>query len=370
MARASIKKLVGKKKNTIKRMTKGASLLIDARYYGAEPEFSGVVSQHDYGRALNWYNYMCDVNDARQYINKFLIDNGLAPRAKQMNSVSDPYIPRTAAWIARMFSRGAQLPETALPFFTRSIKEALSTVAEKPVRKQATTVRDRVKEKAIDIIADIEQLIDTNEPFSLFEWLRAHNVAATYSSFIIDHYKPWLAEMVEAYRGKDADLKHAYSHFTKSQLKQRIELIGKIIEDAAIHGEIIKKVRVPRKPRPVSLDKKLQFFKCQREDSTLKIASVAPAKIIGAKELWTYNTRYKIITVFRADDKLDISRTSVTGYNPENSWSRRAGRNAQLVVEKIISGGKMILKKIDSELSSEVKMTDRIGENTILLRVL
>ena len=119
------------------------------------------------------------------------------------------------------------------------------------------------------------------------------------------------------------------------------------------------------------MEKKIKNLKWQREDATYKIASILPEKIIGSQELWTFNTKYKTITVLRAQDRggLQVKGTSITGYDPKTSFTRGTGRKTEDTVRRVLDGGKIVLRKIMDELKTEKALAYRINENTILLRV-
>ena len=146
-----------------------------------------------------------------------------------------------------------------------------------------------------------------------------------------------------------------------------------IVEDAQKYGDVTKKLRAPRKPRAVSIDKKIKGLKFQKEDKKFKIASVNPERIIGASELWTFNTKYKTLTVFRAADRggLQVKGTSIINYDEANSVTKRTGRKAEYFVERVLNGGKIVLRKLTEEegIGSETPLANRINENTILLKI-
>ena len=131
-----------------------------------------------------------------------------------------------------------------------------------------------------------------------------------------------------------------------------------------------KKLRAPRKKKPQSVEKKLKNFRYQKEFQDMKLASVPPEQIVGAQELWTYNTKYKTLTVFRAIDRggLDIKRSSIVNFDEKTTMTRRTARSAEKIVQSVLSGGKIILKKVMDDLK-ETTLQDRINENTILLRI-
>ena len=150
------------------------------------------------------------------------------------------------------------------------------------------------------------------------------------------------------------------------------DTLNKLVEDAEKYGSVTKKTRTPRKPRAVSVEKKLKHLKYQKEDNTLKIASINPEKILGAQELWTFNTKYKVVTVFRAIDRggLQINRSSITGFDEKASESKGCGRKPEIVLDKLQNGGKIVLKKLMSELKTDKPLQVRINENTILMKVM
>jgi hypothetical protein len=233
------------------------------------------------------------------------------------------------------------------------------------------SVQDRVRSREHDIIGDIEEMIDKGEQFSLYDWLKRNEIPAMYAAKIVEHYKPWLSELVEAYSGKDSQLNEGYKLLGKKGLKERIAFFSKMFEDADKYGNVTKKTRAPRKPRPVSAEKMLRYLKFQKESSEYKIASINPEKIIGAQELWTFNTKYKIITVFRSLDRsgLQVKGTSIIGYDEKTSFSKGAGRKPEIYLDKITSSGKLILKKLMDDMKTDKVLQHRINENTVLMKV-
>ena len=219
--------------------------------------------------------------------------------------------------------------------------------------------------------SDVEEMIDKNETFSLYDWLKANEIPATYAPRIAAYYAPILGELIEASEGLDSQLKEGYKRFTKKQLEQRIMFFNTLIEDAERYADTTKKARAPRKPRTVSVEKKLKNFKYQKEDNNYKIASVNPEKIIGCQELWTFNTKYKTLSVFRALDRggLQVKGTSIINYDEKNSVTKRTGRKPEVFVDKVLNGGKVVLRKLTDEMKNDAPLAYRVNENTILLKV-
>lgn len=356
------------------RVTRSEAYLVNFKYMGDEPDLKGLLTDSQLGKALNWYNAMTTVAECKEYTRDYLKSVKRDREAKQIMKVSDQMFPSTIGSLSRLMSRGCTLPANSMIFFENKLRESLSRVVEieKPeVVVEKVSIQDRMKERASDIIGDIEELIDSGVEFSLYDHLQKNQIPAMYATKIIDHYRPWLEELCEAHEGKCDQLKEAYKHLTKKQLEARVLFINKLIEDAERYGDVTKKLRAPRKPRAVSAEKKLKNFIYMKESNEYKIASISPDKVLGAQELWTFNTKYKLLTVFRARGPagLDIKRTTIIGYDETTSMTKRCGRKPEYFVDKVLNGGKIILKKIMDEAKGDAPMAARINEHTILLKV-
>jgi hypothetical protein len=361
------------------RVTKNEAYVVNLKYMGTEPSHKGEITNVEYITSLNWYNAMSDIKEAREFFNSYLKQQDRLEDIKLLKRVPDSFVPLTAAWLCRMTERGYSLKEKDIVFIEGRLKNAFSHI--EPVKEQekkgeVVSIQDRIKEKASEIIADIEHIVDNRESmrdFSLYEWLKGKQIPATYSSAIVKAYQGWLNELLDAYEGNDPDLKEGYRRQTKSQIAQDIVFFSMIVEDAQKYGDVTKKLRAPRKPRTISIDKKIKALKFQKEDKEFKIASVNPEKIIGASELWTFNTKYKTLTVFRAADRggLQVKGTSIVNYDEANSVTKRTGRKAEYFVERVLNGGKIVLRKLTEEegIGSETALANRINENTILLKI-
>jgi hypothetical protein len=346
---------------------------------GTEPSHKGDITNVEYITSLNWYNAMSDIKEAREFFNSYLKQQDRLEDIKLLKRVPDSFVPLTAAWLCRMVERGYSLKEKDIVFIEGRLKNAFSHIEplkEQEKKGEVVSIQDRIKEKASEIIADIEHIVDNRDSmrdFSLYEWLKGKQIPATYSSAIVKAYQGWLNELLDAYEGNDPDLKEGYRRQTKSQIAQDIVFFNMIVEDAQKYGDVTKKLRAPRKPRAVSIDKKIKGLKFQKEDKEFKIASVNPERIIGASELWTFNTKYKTLTVFRSADRggLQVKGTSIINYDEANSVTKRTGRKAEYFIERVLNGGKIVLRKLTEEegIGSETPLANRINENTILLKI-
>lgn len=354
------------------RTSRSEAYLINRKYMGDEPEFLGAMTEGEMAIAYNWYNTMADKSDIKEYTETWLKNQNRLTELKKFRAVPDEWVNHTCGAIARLINRGYDVPATSKKFLEERIAYTLTKAKVQTNNSiPKASVQDRMRERQNDIIGDIEELIDNGETFSLYEWLKAKEIPAVYCPSIVSHYSPCLGELIEALEGKDPQLKEAYGHMTKKQLRERIDFFNKLIEDAERYGNVTKKTRAPRKPRAISVEKKLKNLKYQKEDNTFKIASINPEKLIGCQELWTFNTKNKVLTVFRAIDRggLQVKGTSIINYDEATSISKRTGRKPEEYVKKVQEAGKVTLRKLMDELKGDIPLAYRINENTILLKI-
>ena len=369
-----------KRKPKVIRVTKSEAYIVNKKHLGDEPIFTDKSTNSDYMNGLNWYNYMASNSEAKEYLSDYLKNIGKVAESKKIKRISDSDIPTTAAWSVRMISRGYKPNEFTRNFIEDKIKAALEKINnEEPTvdSKPVVSIQDRMRERAHDILGEIEGMIDDyiydNVEFSLYEWLQANNIPAAYATSIIAKMTPVLDELLEAYEGKCEQLKEGYRHYKKADIKRLVSFYNTLIEDAERYSSNTKKVKKACKPRTVSVEKKIKNLKYQKEDATYKIASVSPEKVIGAMELWTFNTKYKTITRLTAIDRggLQVKGTSITNFDESSSVTMSVGRkDPNEFLKRILEGGKLVLRKVFDEIKTQKPLAYRINENTILLRVI
>lgn len=374
--RASLIKRTPKKTKTTKTQT----YFINRKQLGDEPVLEGEPDNLQMTLAMNWYNVMCSSKEAREFLAEYFESVGRPQLIKNLNQVPDVWVPRSAAWVARLIMRGTNVPESAKTYLKNQLLYVFNRF-QKPVKvegevEKVYSVQDRMKERASEIIGDIEFAIDKEPNFVLYDYLKGKEIPSSYSTNIIEYYTPILDELQIAYTGKDAAVKEGYSKFTKRQLNDLVIKYKAIISDAERYGSVAKKQRVmkPRKAKPVSIDKKLKSVKYQKEDKVFKVVSLSPEKVIGSTELWTFNTKYKKLTVMLATEgsTLDIKGTSIINFDEKTSYTIRTGRKTTEYLDRVVKNGKVALKKLYTEIQKQNPDNDiayRLNENTILLKI-
>jgi hypothetical protein len=330
---------------------------------------------------------MCDVKEAREYLTEFLKNSARFKEAARLKDVPDRWLPTTVCWIARMWSRGAKLPDSSSDYFENKLKEtfardysksdkmeAESVEGEAPRPKVEKSVQDRMATILDSHICEIEEKIDEfitswKTGFEMYPWLQGKQLPSVQAKRMHDKYNPELLEIENAFNGD----KEGYDGYTKAELKKLYGFYVMIVEDLDQYMNNSKKERKPRAKKPITAEKKLKDFKYQQFDNVNKIQSAQPVRILGASELWTFNTKYNQLTVFRSTDPagLDVHRTAITNFDPSSSHTKKLrAKDVESVLKELQSAGKVTLRTLlKNARGSDQKLQERMNENTVLVRV-
>jgi hypothetical protein len=361
-------------KKKVVRVTKGESYYINKKYYGEEPTW-GVGGYQFIYNAFNWYNTMAEEEDIRIYINDYLKSIKADAEVKKLARVPFMRIPRGSAAVVRIHSRGGPVDAEMLDRAKVNIFDCMKYTEhdKKDDNVVRLSVQDHMANKVSEFIGEIEAIIDGGAvDFSMYSMLQSNSFPAALATRVADYYRPIQQEIADAIAKKDPQLVEAYSSYTKPQMKAKLALYTNIVEDCDKHSGNLRKARKPRKKKAVSPAKKLKVFQYQKEDTSLKISSVNPESVLGAQELWTFNTKSKVLSVFRARGPagLEVNRTAIGGYDADTSMSKKIGRKTEEILKTVTTGGKVTLRKLFETINTDqLKFVDRLNSSTVLLKV-
>jgi hypothetical protein len=181
-----------------------------------------------------------------------------------------------------------------------------------------------------------------------------------------------LAELEELASGKaDEQLREGYSHRSRKQIKTLIAFYQEIMMACDMLAQEAKVNRAPRKTKAVSKDKLISKLKYMKTNEPLKLVSVNPVDIIGAGELWIYNTKSRKLGKYVAAEfnTLGVKGTSITGFDEFKSVAKTL-RKPEEQLKEFKSAGKVALRKfLDDIKATDTKMNGRLNEETMLLKV-
>lgn len=333
-------------------------------------------------RAFNWYNYEKDLKTARSYLRSW-IKKHQPTDVKSFDAVPDLYMRPVYGWLARLDEHGAKLsPRDALKLkeivadmLTNTVKATAEPVVEDVVKRPS--IQDALAAKQSEFFGELEGEIDNfilndcrKTDFNLFKYLQGANSPKVFGTAVKTLLDARINEIAQV--PHDEQLAEAYSCFTAAQRGRLENFLLELIEDGQRWADFKKanqKVRV-KKAKPAGVQvAKLQYL---REFAELGLTSISAPGIIGAQQLWVYNTKNKKLGCYYASGSTGFSvrGTSLQGYDPEASVQRTL-RKPDVITKQVLDAGKVQLRKILSDLTTtESKLNGRINSETILLRVL
>jgi hypothetical protein len=344
---------------------------------GGEPDFTkGNVSLSS---ALNWYSYYKDNKDSKKYLVSYMTKNNYSKDdISKIQKVSDGMISNVG-FVCRLTERGAELEKKNLDWIKSKIAYLIDYHDTKKEEqdledaKPKVNIQDRISEQSSEFIGELEGYLDEYESkFNAYEWMIGAGVKSVHARKIMSWFsnKKTEPEIVLSNQCDD-DLKEAYSHFSKTDLKKYLTFIQTIVDDA---GRIVNNSKITRKPRKTkkpSADKLVSKLQYKKEDVEYKTVSINPSEIIGAKQLWVFNTKTRKLGVYHADsiNGLSIKGTSIYGYNANESVQKTL-RKPNDVLQAIVKASERKYRSSFGEIkSTEQPLTGRINTDTILLKV-
>jgi len=242
------------------------------------------------------------------------------------------------------------------------------------------SIQERVREASYKMAEEIEDALElfaedpaTFDPkaFKVLNLLKGKDAKAAHARIIRDFYQRQHDEYVELQEGKCEQLKEAYRHLSKADVKKIVSFYNEILSACNMLMQEAKVNRKPRAKKTVSKDKLVAKVKYAKTFEPLKLVSINPADIIGSKELWVYNTKTRKLGKYVANEymELGIKGTSITGFS-ENLSVQKTLRKPEEKLKEFKSAGKVALRKFLEDINAvDTKMNGRINEETVLLKI-
>jgi hypothetical protein len=169
----------------------------------------------------------------------------------------------------------------------------------------------------------------------------------------------------------DEQLKEGYSHRSRKQIKNLIAFYQEIMAACTMLAQEAKVNRAPRAKKAVPAEKIVAKLKYMKTNEPLKLVSVNPTDIIGASELWVYNTKNRKLGHYVATEfnVLGVKGTSLTGFDEFKSVCKTLRKPEEKLKEFKAAGKVQLRKFLDDINATDTKMNGRINEETILLKV-
>jgi hypothetical protein len=242
------------------------------------------------------------------------------------------------------------------------------------------SIQERLRDAAARMTEEIEDALEAfaSDPeafdpkaFKLLNLLRGKQAKAAHARVIKDFYIRQHDELVEAAQGKCEQLKEAYSHLSKANLKKITLFYSEILSACDMLAQEAKVNRAPRKTKAKPVEKIIAKLKFLKQDDKLKVVSINPADIVGAKELWIFNTKTRKLGKYVATEfaELTVKGTSIVNFDEIKSVQKTL-RKPEEQLKEFKAAGKVQLRKFLEDIKAvDIKLNGRINEDTILLKI-
>ena len=369
---------------------------ITLRYFGDEPRWTKPTEEnseaHQLGTLLNWYSYHKEKKDAKNFIVTYLKKIGEDKNfISGVENLSEDHFITTMGWVARILSFSPEgmsdKPKSHLDKFVSKLKlivdekEKIKKAAEEIKPTQRVDIQQILEEQLRGylghVAGEIDSFIENNfkNDFDLRGWLASGNVKAIQAKRIAEQLETDVTELKEALAKTDPQLIEGYSHWTDKQLKSVIGFYERLIFEAKDWYDCAKELgKIHRKPRMRKMkspEQQTAKVKYQRKDEQNNLISVEPKKLIGATQVWVYNTKYRMLGVYNAANDRGMMVKGTTLYNFDETTSiEKKLRKPEQVLPKIVDGGKVALRKVMDTIRCKHRvLSGRINEHTIIIKV-
>lgn len=338
--------------------------------------------------AFNWYGHNCTRKDAKEFVIDYLKKVGRSKEEiAEVKTLHENSFPTQFGWLSRMISLGFIPSEKTKKYVATSYRNVLNelkqkkaalTKVEPTIPIHVVSIQQRITEKANAEAGELEGLIDDfiasrcKKDIDMEGYFKSRNLSSVVMKKICDIFLDRNKEINDVLVAKDPQLIEGYSNFTKPELRRLKEFIDIIVSTAnkgSIENKPVRKKRKVKEKPAALLVSKVNYLP---ELPELGLKSVLPEKIIGATQVWTYNAKTKLLSVYNAYNAkgLTIKGTTIQNYEESTSIGKRL-RKPEEPIKDILDGGKIKLKKVMSEQKTKLcLLTGRLNSDTIILRVL
>ena len=363
-------------------------------------EWSGDKFTANFRKAMDHYRMESSVKELKVKVVEWMHTQGYDKAdIKVIRKTKDKYFQGTMVGVAACLVRG--MPEVHEGFnagkdtgawlraeIEKVMKEGAGDLeADEDAPKEekpavyTPSIQERVRDAAYAMTEELEDAYEAfqKDPenfdpkaFKILNLLKGKGAKAAHARIIRDFYARDLTELLELAGGSaDEQLREGYKHRSRKQIKNFIAFLQEIESACNMLMQEAKVNKKPRKVKAVSKDKVVSKLKYKKTDEPLKLVSINPADIIGAKELWVYNTKTRKLGKYVAADfhDLGVKGTTITGFSETQSICKTL-RKPEEKLKEFKSAGKVALRKFLEDINAtDTRMNGRINEETILLKV-
>ena len=338
------KKQVG---DIVKTYVKNNYSKSDARCILAHPDWKLSTYSH-YGCVAYWLNTNQEIHCK-----------------KMSQSILDQYVKSFEMYLSELIKPGKILLEEK----KLKEKEKGNVIVLSPQQRLQKKIGDTIIQ---DLLELEDQWINGKETsLDVYEQFKLYGLSGSATLPVQVMIEGWLLDYEDAFYKRCDQAVEGYSHLNRSELNRRINECHSMINDLAKIKLATKAMRKVKIKKVKSADKQVKNLNYKKEDNNFKIVSINPIQIIGSVMLYTFNTKYKVLTqyVTQAGTGFEISGSTIKNFSKEDSRSIKLRKPDEILPIIMSKSQTQINKEWDKLTTKTFKPNGRLNKETILLRV-
>ena len=373
-------------------------LASDEKATGPEPQwdteralgFDEATFDHHLRKSFQYYNYHYSVKQCRKYLNDWVRRNAKFDKKviDRFERIGDRYVVMTPCSLIMAHRRGMPLLDRHIKYLHQQVEYSMALAAKHgdagdeviatptQVVERKVTIQDRLQERTAELIGEVEGIYDevlrgAKTDFKIYDFLTVHRVPQSQLGKYETVFQNRTQELMSAQDKTDAQLVESYRHYRAGDYKRLFTFLADLLAGIEQYRGVKKAVKKARVRKAPAKEKVVARLKFAREDRTLKIVSINPTDIVGAQELWVFNTKTRKLGRYVAEamGQLGVKGTSITGYDETKSLAKTL-RKPDEQLKEFARAGKVALRTFLKDIKAvEVRLNGRISEDTLLLKV-
>lgn len=343
---------------------------------GGEPVLQS-PSISEFIRALNWFNENWTPDNAKKWLVAYMSKHNY--KRDEISTVTGKVrkmIP-TIASLARLYTNGSEIDQK----YHKTIKQSISDILESkrpelddegnPIVVVKNVKPKSIPENILEFMDDLitRSLAGEKIKIDLYKSLMEMRASKHHLDELSKEYSYLLSELEELSNQEDKQLLEGYKNVSWKAVTQTIELL-KSMQTKFKQIKTVKKsaARKTRAKKPPKVEKIIGRLKYQKENSEYHIASIDPAKMLGAKYLVTFNTKTRDLTLYYASDAgFSVKGTTIINFDETKSFTKKLRKPLDILpaIDTRINAERQF-----KQLKTEARAANgRINQFTILYKV-
>lgn len=345
--------------------------------YGPKPDFASFRLDSpsyrlDYQKALNWANAAFKPEEFKTFTIKWLTAQG--DDTSEIELV-DAFRFGPSGKVAWMLLEDAEITNDSWLYLADQLA-ILKEFARKKVEEKAINLKPKTLSPLVFswIIQDrLEKMIDDDSLFITNDGYKLMSDGKSRSGLISSLKETFTAARDEFISARSPELEEYFVDVTDEDIALRVRGYTRILEDIDAIEHNRRATRKRHTARASKVVKAVKNVNYKVADLDLKITSIDPAQIVGAKALVTFNTKSRRVTLFVAKDGgLKVTGTTVKNFDDDKSMAKTLRKPAEHMPRFRDAPG---IRRINVLMTHSIKgkifsALGRLNSDTLLLKVM